>query len=88
MHLTYLSVFPTAIVLVISLLKLDLSSRKVNEVINYHHLSQCTKKLNFSVKYYVNKLEKILRKLHICSHLLVKPLMENIVLCVVSRVDS
>ena len=39
--------------------------------------------MKFSIKYFFSKCEQILRKLRICSHLLNKTLMENVIFCAV-----
>ena len=40
-----------------------------------------SQKMKLFIKYFLSKRGQIHRKLHICSHLLKKPLMENFMFC-------
>ena len=47
-----------------------------------------TQKMKFSIKDFFSKCDRIRRKLRIWSHLLKKSLMENLVFCVVIRLNA
>ena len=61
----------------------------VRHLTRSHFLESCghdgTQKMNFSIKYFFSKCDKIRRKLHFWSHLLKKSLLKNFIFCAVRR---
>ena len=63
----------------------DWNNQPILSTIAETHTAQ---KMKFSIKDFFSKCEQIRRKLRICSHLLKKSLIENVIFCAVTIANS